>query len=179
MGFVTFVDRLNGVVGRGASWLGLLMVLVGAGNALGGYLEPIVGKRLSLVALDEGQWYLFGLVFLLAAPWAYAENAHVRVDVLYGRLGPRGKAWTNVLGGVLLLLPFCAFAILVTWPSAMEALRVREGSPDAGGLPRWPLRLVAPAAFGLLALQGVAEIVRSVITLRTREASAAGAATDA
>lgn len=143
------------------------MVLIGAANALGGYLEPMVGRRLSLVALDEGQWYLFAMLFLLAAPWALAEGAHVRVDVLYGRLGVKGKAWTDVLGSLVLLVPFCVFAVWVVTPSAIESFRVREVSPDAGGLPRWPIRLVAPVAFLLLALQGVAGVIRSVGVLRS------------
>ncbi|MFT6111197.1 MAG: TRAP-type mannitol/chloroaromatic compound transport system permease small subunit [Planctomycetota bacterium] len=167
MGFVHLVDKTNAWIGRLAAWLGLLMVLMGAGNALGGYLEPIVGRQLSLVALDEGQWYLFSILFLLAAPWALAENAHVRVDVLYGRLGPKGKAWTDILGSLVLLIPFCAFSLWVLTPVAFEAFRVRETSPDAGGLVRWPLRIVAPVAFFLIALQGIAGVVRSVYVLRT------------
>ncbi len=145
------------------------MVLIGAANALGGYLEPMVGRRLSLVALDEGQWYLFSVLFLLAAPWALAEGAHVRVDVLYGRLGPKGKAWTDVLGSLLLLIPFCVFAVWVVTPSALESFRVREVSPDAGGLARWPIRIVPPVAFFLIALQGVAGVVRSIGVIRSGE----------
>lgn len=174
MAFVRIVDRTNAWIGKFAAWLGLLMVLIGAGNALGGYLEPFVGRRLSLVALDEAQWYLFSVLFLLAAPWALAENAHVRVDVLYGRLGDKGKAWTDILGSLLLLLPFCVFAIWVVTPSAVEAFRVRETSPDAGGLVRWPLRWVAPVAFGLIALQGLAGVVRAVCVLRGQPVAAEG-----
>jgi TRAP-type mannitol/chloroaromatic compound transport system permease small subunit len=170
MWFVGVVDRVGSFVGKVAAWLGLLMVLIGAANALGGYLEPMVGRRLSLVALDEGQWYLFAMLFLLAAPWALAEGAHVRVDVLYGRLGAKGKAWTDVLGSLVLLVPFCVFAVWVVTPSAIESFRVREVSPDAGGLPRWPIRLVAPVAFLLLALQGVAGVIRSVAVLRSGSA---------
>ncbi|QDV05517.1 Tripartite ATP-independent periplasmic transporter, DctQ component [Planctomycetes bacterium Poly30] len=173
MAFVRIVDRTNAWIGKFAAWLGLLMVLIGAGNAVGGYLEPMVGRKLSLVALDEGQWYLFSLLFLLAAPWALAENAHVRVDVLYGRLGARGKAWTDLVGSLVLLLPFCVFAIVVVTPSAIESFRVREVSPDAGGLVRWPLRIVAPVAFFLIALQGLAGIVRALHVIRRGEASEA------
>lgn len=170
MAFVQLVDRTNAWIGKFAAWLGLLMVLIGAGNAIGGYLEPMVGHKLSLVALDEAQWYLFSVLFLLAAPWALAENAHVRVDVLYGRLGPKGKAWTDLIGSLVLLLPFCVFAVWVVTPSAVESFRVREVSPDAGGLVRWPLRIVAPVAFLLIALQGLAGIVRAVRVIRLGEA---------
>ena len=145
------------------------MVLIGAANALGGYLEPYLGRRLSFVALDEGQWYLFSVLFLAAAPWALCEDAHVRVDVLYGRLGPKGKAWTNLLGSLLLLIPFCVFAVWVLTPSAIESFRVREVSPDAGGLVRWPIRLVAPVAFCLLGLQGMAGVIRATQVIRSAQ----------
>ncbi len=166
MWFVTLIDRVNGAVGRAAAWLGLLMVLVGAWSAVGGQLEGWVGRRLSFVWLDEAQWYLFSLLFLFAAPWALREEAHVRVDVLYGRLGPRSKGWIDLLGGATLLLPFCLYAVWVTVPAGLESWRVREDSPDAGGLLRWPLRLAVPVAFALLSLQGVALMVRAVGTIR-------------
>ncbi|MEM9800160.1 MAG: TRAP transporter small permease subunit [Planctomycetota bacterium] len=166
MQLVDLVDRTTACVGRVAAWLGFAMVLVGAGNAIASYVEPYVGRRLSSVALEELQWYLFSALFLLAAPWALSENAHVRVDVLYGRLGPRGKAWIDALGGVLLLLPFCVYAILVTYPPAVEALRIGERSPDPGGLLRGPILVVVPIAFVLLAIQGLANTARSIGVLR-------------
>lgn len=166
------VDRLNGAVGKVAAWLGLLMVLVAAFNAIGGKLDPHVGARLSFVGLAEFEWYLFAVLFLFAAPWALREGAHVRVDVLYGRLGARGRAMTDLLGGLLLALPFTVYAIWVTVPTAIEAVRVREMSADAGGLPRYPLQVLVPVAFGLLALQVVAEIARAVRTLEDEGPSA-------
>jgi TRAP-type mannitol/chloroaromatic compound transport system permease small subunit len=166
MTFVTLVDRTNSIIGKFAAWLGLAMVFVGAGNAIASFIEPYAGRRLSSVGLEELQWYLFSALFLLAAPWALAENAHVRVDVLYGRLSQRGKAWTDAIGGSVLLVPFCLYAVVVTYPTAMESLRVREVSPDPGGLARWPIKLIVPFAFVLLALQGIANVVRSIATLR-------------
>ena len=169
--FINGIDRLNGLVGRAAAWSVLLMALIGAGNAIASYLEPLAGRRLASVALDELQWYLFSILFLLAAPWALRENAHVRVDVMYGRLGVRGKAWTDVLGGALLLLTFCAYGVIVSYPAASESLRIGEVSPDPGGLSRWPIKAVLPVAFTLLALQGVANTVRAAHVLRRGDAS--------
>lgn len=171
MNFVDVVTRVNGTIGRSAAWLGLAMALVGAGNAIAGYLEETVGRRLSSVALEELQWYLFSALFLLAAPWALAENAHVRVDVLYGRLGERGKAWIDAVGGVTLLIPFCVYAVVVTVPAAAESFRIREMSPDPGGLARWPIKMIVPLAFSLLALQGVANTVRAMAVLRRTRAA--------
>jgi TRAP-type mannitol/chloroaromatic compound transport system permease small subunit len=169
--FIDRIDRLNTLVGRTAAWSVLLMALIGALNALASYLEPLAGRRLASVALDELQWYLFSALFLLAAPWALRENAHVRVDVTYGRLGPRGKAWTDLLGGALLLLPFCIYALVVSFPAAADSLRTGEVSPDPGGLPRWPIKAVLPVAFVLLALQGLANTMRAARELRRGMAS--------
>lgn len=169
MKLVAFVEKLNTLVGRAAAWLGLLMVLLGAVSAIASAMQSFTDARLSFVALDEAQWYLFSLMFLFAAPWALREDAHVRVDVLYGRLGPRGQAWTNLLGGAFLLVPFCVYAVVVTIPTAAESVRVLEVSPDAGGLVRWPLRLAVPVAFALIALQGVVLVMRSFVTLRSTE----------
>ena len=171
MRLARLIDRLNGAVGRAAAWLGLLMVLVAAFNAIDGKLDPHVGARLSFVGLAEAEWYLFAILFLFAAPWALREGAHVRVDVLYGRLGARGKALTNLLGGLLLALPFAVYSIWVTVPSAIESVRVREMSADAGGLPRYPLQILVPVAFGLLALQVIAELIRATHTLRSEDHS--------
>ncbi len=170
MGFVRTIDRLSEVVGKTAAWLGLAMVLLAALNALLGRVELFVDRRLSYVALDEAEWYLFSLMFLFAAPWALRDGAHVRVDVLYGRLGPRGRAWTDLLGGLILGVPFAIYAVWATVPAAAESLHLGEVSNDAGGLLRWPLKMAIPVAFGLLALQGIANSVRAFAVIRSGKA---------
>jgi TRAP-type mannitol/chloroaromatic compound transport system permease small subunit len=88
------------------------------------------------------------------------------VDLLYGRLGPRGRAWVDLLGTLLFLLPFSAMMLLVSYPSVAASWRVREVSPDPGGLPRYPIKAMVLAAFGLLLLQGIAEAIKRVAVLR-------------
>lgn len=166
MRFVRFVDALNERVGALASWLVLVMVLVGAGNAVARYVGRFVGANLSSNAYLEAQWYLFSLVFLLGAAYTLRRDGHVRVDVLYGRLSVRGRAWVDVLGGALLLVPFCVFCLWVSWPSVHASWAVLEGSPDPGGLPRYPIKAMILVAFTLLLLQGLAGIVRAAVTLR-------------
>ncbi|MEX1025127.1 MAG: TRAP transporter small permease subunit [Planctomycetota bacterium] len=169
--FLRAVDRFHRWTGRIAGWMVLAMVLIGAGNAVLRYVSRFAGKSLGSNAYLEAQWYLFSLVFLFGAAWTLATDRHVRVDVLYGRLGARARAWIDLVGGVVFLLPFCGFAIWVLLPSVIESWRVWEQSPDAGGLPRWPLKTAALAAFASLALQGVAEVVRRVLFLTGRLAS--------
>lgn len=164
--FLAVVDAVNRTVWRGVRWLTLGMVLIGAYNALARYLDRSFEARLASNSWVEASWYLFSLVFLLAAPWALRQGAHVRVDVLYGRLGPRTRAWIDLVGGLGLLLPFCAFALWSAWPTVMNSIATWEASPDPGGLPRWPIKAVVPLAFALLVLQGVAEVLRRVLFLR-------------
>ncbi|MFT7680564.1 MAG: TRAP-type mannitol/chloroaromatic compound transport system permease small subunit [Planctomycetota bacterium] len=160
------IDRLTRAVGQMAAWLALAMVLVGAYNAIARYVGRHFELRLTSNALVEAQWYMFSLLFLFGAPWALQNGDHVRVDVLYGRLGKRGRARINLAGSLLLLLPFCVFAITTIAPSAWASFELREVSNDPGGLLRWPLKLAMPLAFGLLFAQGVSEAIKSFYTLR-------------
>jgi len=166
LGISRFVDAFNRVVGRAVAWLTLAMVLVGAYNAVARYVERDLGFSLSSNAYLELQWYLFSLVFLLGAPYALRKGAHVRVDVLYGGHKERAKAWIDLLGTLLFLIPFCAFAIWISWDFVHDSWVKREMSSDPGGLPRWILKPVVPLAFALLALQGVSEAIKRVALLR-------------
>ncbi|SHK86984.1 TRAP transporter small permease subunit [Rhodothermus profundi] len=163
------IDRLNLWVGRLVYWLVLFMVLVGAYNAVVRYLDRYTGIGLSSNFYIELQWYLFSLVFLLGAAYTLQRDAHVRVDVFYGRLAPRARAWINLLGTVLFLLPFCGLVLWVSWGWVVNSWVVREVSPDPGGLPRYPLKAMLPVAFVLLALQGVSMLIHQVARLRKLE----------
>lgn len=160
------IDRLSDGAGALIRWLVLVMVVLGAFNALARYLGRSIGVQLSSNAFIEGQWYLFSLIFLLGAGYTLKRRGHVRVDVIYEKLAPRTRAWIDVAGSVLLLLPFCVFAIVMTWPSVRNSWGLREGSPDPGGLPRYPIKTVILIAFVLLFLQGVAWILRRAGQIR-------------
>ncbi|MDO9466835.1 MAG: TRAP transporter small permease subunit [Thiobacillus sp.] len=151
------IDALTERVGRVAIWLVLIATLISAGNALSRYL---LGE--SSNAWLEIQWYLFGAMFLLAAGYTLKHNGHVRIDILYNRFGPRGQAWIDLAGGLLFLLPMALLLMWLSWPMFHEAWVMQEHSPDAGGLVRWPVKLLLPAGFALLALQGVAEVIKRI-----------------
>ena len=106
LGFARRIDAFNRGLGRFVGWLAFAMILVGAFNAVARFLGRYIGHDFSSNAYIEAQWYLFSLVFLLGAPYALRCGAHVRVDVLYGRLSERGKARIDLAGGLLFLLPF-------------------------------------------------------------------------
>jgi len=151
------IDALTERVGRIAIWLVLAATLISAGNALARYA---LGE--SSNAWLEIQWYLFGAMFLLAAGYTLKHNGHVRIDIFYHRLGARGQAWIDLAGGLLFLLPIAVLLAWLAWPMFYEAWQTQEHSPDAGGLLRWPVKLLLPLGFALLALQGVAEVIKRI-----------------
>jgi TRAP-type mannitol/chloroaromatic compound transport system permease small subunit len=142
-------------------WLVLAVTLISAANALMRY-----GFGMSSNAWLEIQWYLFGAIFLLAAGYTLKHNGHVRVDVLYGRWPPRVRAWIDLLGAALFLLPLCVLMVWLSWHGFIESFQRGELSSDAGGLIRWPVRLLIPLGFALLGLQGVSELIKRVAFLR-------------
>ncbi|MGH7447288.1 MAG: TRAP transporter small permease subunit [Longimicrobiales bacterium] len=169
------IDRVTGGIGRAASWLALVMILIGAFNAVARYLGRYIGINLSSNAYLELQWYLFSMLFLLGAAWTLRDDAHVRVDVLYARLSPRAQSVINILGTVLLLVPFSVFVIWVSTPVIRSSWTIREGSPDPGGLPRYPLKALILVCFALLLLQAVSELIKEVHRFRSAEPVGAGA----
>lgn len=160
------IDRFSELTGRVVYWLTLLMVLAGAFNALVRYIDRFTGLGLSSNTYIELQWYMFAAMFLLSAAYTLKHNAHVRVDVLYGRLGRRGRAWIDLSGTVLFLIPFCVLMIVVSWPFVADSWSRLEGSPDPGGLARYPIKTLIPVAFALLLVQGVSLLLRQIGVLR-------------
>ena len=155
-----FIDAINERIGRSLYWLVLVMTLISAGNAVARY-----GFNLSSNAFLDIQWFLFSIVFLGAAGYTLKHNQHVRIDLITAKLSKRTQAWIDVFGGLFMLLPVCAVIFWYGWTAALEAWRIQEGSLDAGGLPRWPIKFMVPLAFLLLMLQGVSETIKRVAFL--------------
>jgi len=168
------IDALNDRIGLGIRWLALVMVLVGAFNAIARYLTRYVGVSLSSNAYLDLQWYFFSLIFLLGAAYGLRHDVHVRVDVLYSRLSRRTRAWIDLAGTVLFLLPFSILMLFVSWPAVRNSWAIHETSPDPGGLPRYPIKTVILLSFGLLVMQGFSRIVKHVMILRGEEAEEVG-----
>ena len=155
------IDALNERVGRFTMWLVLVMVLVSAANATSRYALDRASN-----AWLELQWYLFAAVFLLCAGYTLLHNEHIRIDVISGRLSRRAQTWIDIFGTVFFLLPMAGFMVWLSWPIFMNAWNSGEVSSSAGGLIRWPARLLVPVGFFLLSLQGVSELVKRVAFLR-------------
>jgi TRAP-type mannitol/chloroaromatic compound transport system permease small subunit len=161
--FCSLVDRLNERIGRAAAWFGLLAVVVCTANAMIRY-----SLNLSSNAWLEIQWYFNSVMFMLVAAWALKRNDHVRIDVIAGKLPLRAQAWIDIFGGLFMLLPAALIIGWYSWPSLVNSYDIGEHSSDPGGLLRWPIRLLIPVAFALLALQGISEVIKRVAFLKGR-----------
>ena len=154
------IDYVNGRFGEIANWLVLFACLISAGNATSRYLFSASSN-----AWLEVQWYMFAGMVLLGGPYTLKLNEHVRVDLLYSALSERARIWIDIIGGLLFLLPICIILVYFTWPWFVDSWRIHEMSSNAGGLIRWPVKLVLPVGFSLMALQGVSEIIKRIAAL--------------
>ena len=154
------IDALNERFGVIANWLVLLSCLISAGNAGSRYLFSQSSN-----AWLEVQWYMLAGMVLLGGPYALKMNEHVRVDLFYGMVSERTRIWIDIVGGLTFLLPICVILIYFTWPWFVESWRIGEGSSNAGGLIRWPVKLVLPVGFALMALQGISELIKRIAAL--------------
>lgn len=178
------IDEISRLVGLVAVWLVLLSALLSAFNAIFRYsingmlwLERTYGGGVfgGLVAFytqysnvfSEGVWYMFGGKVMLGGAWTLKMNEHVRVDLIYGAISERARTWIDLLGGLFFLVPLCLLLIYFTWPWFVQAWTQNVMSNAAGGLPRWPVRLMLPVGFFVLLLQAIAEIIKCVLALTT------------
>ena len=160
------VDALNDRIGGAIRWLVLVMVVLGATSAVVRRFSRDLGLSLNLTPVTEAQWYLFSVVFLLGAAYGLRHEVHVRVDVLYERLGARARAWIDLLGTLFLLIPFAVLMLWVSFPAVLNSWQIRETSPDPGGLLRYPIKALILVSFALLLLQALSQLVKHVDTIR-------------
>ena len=136
-------------------------IAVSAGNAI---IRKVFDQ--SSNAWLELQWWMFGAVFLLAAPWTLKSNEHIRIDVLSSRLPQRVRDIIDVVGHALFLLPVAGVVLATSWPFFLRAYAQNEQSSNAGGLPQWPAKFLIPLAFALLLIQGLCELIKRVAIMR-------------
>lgn len=160
LSFSTLVDAFNEKIGNVCNWLVLLACVVSAGNAMVRYAYDTSSN-----AWLEIQWYMFAVIVMFGASYTMKRNEHVRVDLVYMNLSRRGQLWVDILGTLIFLLPTCTILAWLSWPFFMQSFNVYEHSSNAGGLLRWPIKLVLPVGFALVALQGVSELIKRVAFL--------------
>jgi TRAP-type mannitol/chloroaromatic compound transport system permease small subunit len=175
----TAIDRINRVLGIAANWMVLIAALVCALDAILRY--GVNGILLLSNSSNSIQWLfdlyrnnsntlrdlqlvLFAGMVMLGASWTFKVNEHVRVDLFYNSVSDRTRVWIDLIGTILFLMPFCILMIYFSWPWFMDSWTGNELSQNAGGMPRWPLKLFVPLGFALLLLQGVSELIKCLAT---------------
>ena len=155
------IDALNEWVGRGVAWVTLGLVLVIFVDVVMRY-----AFRTSFVFTQELEWHLFAFIFLIGAGYTLLHDGHVRVDIIYQRLGTRGRAWINLVGVIFFLFPGCIMIIVTSAKFVYTSWAIMEGSPDPGGVPfRFIVKGTIPAGFCLLLLQGTSLGIHSLLQI--------------
>lgn len=151
-----FIDRWLTQLGQALSWVWLVLLVIIVLNVV---LRYVFGE--GRIEFEEIQWHLYSLGFLLGLSFAYQADVHIRVDVLHERLAPRTRAWIELYGILLLLLPFITLVLIYSVPFVALSYSLNEVSQAPGGLPfRWLIKAVLPLAFALLALAAVSRLSR-------------------
>lgn len=156
------VDRMNEVLGRTVAWLMLPVVLIA-------FIVVVLRYAFSsgYPWLQELYIWLHGMAFMTAAGWVLKEEGHVRVDVVQRRLSRRARAWLDLIGVFLFLLPMMAVMAWISWPVVQRSWRLMETSPTADGLQYvFVLKSFLLVFVVLVTLQGLALAARSVLRLR-------------
>ncbi len=162
-GISNTINQFSETTGKLVAWLVLAMVLLVSYDVTMRYFF-----QSGSVALQELEWHLFSIIFLLGAAYTFKHDDHVRLDLFYQSryMNDHRRAWVNLIGGLFFLLPFCLLIIYCSWPFMQQAYIHAEGSPDPGGLPyRWLLKAIIPLGFIFLMLQGIADILKNLMRI--------------
>ena len=151
------IDRVSDFFAVFAKWAVLLCSLISAGNALMRYTFSYSSN-----GWLEIQWYLFAACVMLGAAQVLRVNEHVRVDVIYGTLKSKSRVWIDLFGLTFFLMPAMILFAYLSWPLFVGMYVSGEISGNAVGLIRWPVMMLLPLGFALMALQGVAELIKRV-----------------
>lgn len=171
-GVINAIEWLNHKVGMAAAWLTSVLVVLICYDVFNRYL-----LNQSFVAVQELEWHLFAVIFLMGAAYTLKQDAHVRVDVFYAKASPRTQALIDLIGCLVLLIPFCALIIWTSKDFVLNSYAIAETSPDPGGLPaRYLLKATLPVAFCFLLLQGIAMTLKSLLRLLGHSSPADGEA---
>lgn len=159
------LDSLSATVGKYISWLALFMVLTQFFLVLARYVFGI-----GLIAVQESVIYSFALLFMLGAADTLRRDGHVRIDILYGKLGEKGKAFINLLGNLFVLIPVCLVILIISWPYVAGSWTIMEGSRESSGLPVLFLLKSLLLAFPvLMILQGIASTCHAIVQIFAKE----------
>ena len=161
------INRFTETIGALLSWLVFAMTLL--------VVVVVVGRKFGFgsIALQEAVTYLHAMLFMLGLSFALKRRAHVRVDIFYRNYSPATKALVDLIGGILLLLPFCILIFISSWDYVLASWAILEASSENEGIAAIyllkTLMIIMPVTLGM---QGIADILNSILILRNKSAHA-------
>lgn len=156
------INRFSELLGKITAILFILLLL----NVFYDVVMRYVFNDVS-IGMQELEWHLYAMVFMLGIPYTLYKEGHVRVDIIYENLSVRKQAWINILGTLFLLIPFTLLVAKYGIDFVAESYELGEGSGDPGGLPyRWLIKAVIPLSFIAVFISGIGLILKSIITLQ-------------
>ncbi len=169
LAYMRWADRFAEITGTLSKWVVLPTVGVGFVNVVLRYIGQLTGNRLTNNALLEAQWYLYSLIFLFGFAYILRHQINVRVDFWFANQPLKRKAWIDLVGHLISLVPFAIIGIWISIPQVATSWRLNEQSPDPSGFPRAPIKTMIPVAFALLLIQAIAEVIRVLAVIRDRQ----------
>ena len=172
--YMKIIDKMSDILGAISMYLVIITVSIGFLNVVLRYVGQIIGVRLTSNFFIELQWYLYSLTFFTGFSYILKEGINVRVDFWFADQTHKVKAWIDLVGHFVGLIPFCIIGIwmtinpvLISWGRQFDGSWGRmEWSPDPSGLPRAPIKTIIIIAFVTLLLQAFVEVIRLIATLR-------------
>lgn len=168
-GYRVAANWFAGVVGVISAFLIFPTVIVSVVNVVLRRVGANQGRNLTSNSLVEAQWYLYTLIFVFGIAHILRDSINVRVDFWFGNRSSRTQSWIDLVGHMIGLLPFAYIGIKYSWPAVSQSWKFREKSPNAGGLPLYPIKTALMLAFVFLMIQGIAELIKNIEYLRGHE----------
>ena len=166
LAYKRFADGVSEVAGGLSRWFVIATIVVGLVNTVLRYIGAATETKLTNNSVIEAQWYLYSIIFLLGFGYVLKHGVNVRVDFWFANQSRHRKAWIDLIGHSISLIPFCALGLWISWKGVSFSWSILEQSPDADGLPRYPIKTMILVGIILLSIQAVAEVIKNVAILR-------------
>jgi TRAP-type mannitol/chloroaromatic compound transport system permease small subunit len=157
------IDQLSKTIGHAFAWC---IIILTFGTCYEVFMRYVMDDPTSW-AFDLS-YLMYGAVFYMAGAYTLSRGGHVRADMFYRKWRPRTQAVVELVLYVVFFFPGILALVMAGGPYGIEAMRIREVSVNSpAGMPIWPLKMMISFGGGLIALQGLAEVLRCIVCLRT------------
>ena len=163
--FIYGIDQLSKTVGHAFAWC--LMILT-MGTSYEVFVRYLLNEPTSW-AFDFS-YLMYGAMFYMAGAYTLSRGGHVRADMFYRLWRPRTQAMVELVLYIIFFFPGVLALVIAGWDYGWGSMKIRESSVNSpAGVPIWPLKMMIPFGAGLLALQGLAEVLRCILCIRSNE----------